>query len=295
MLSSLACTLCAWNPPDSDTAKSGKPPARKQGFKDPKTAPPALATPCAKAPARTRKAKPETWGEFTLGQAVEPSPTETGPEPVEEEILEDPPSAPPPQQPRPTPGREVGSAPKGADPTPEDADVPPNLLEMMAAVHRVAGLPSPFTDALVSLPKDGLHLEVADALVLVQHPRPFKVTLTFQKLGLAEKVATFNALPGFTQITPPKGYEGGMVRVQCERPLIAYHISTAEQMLWNIDRQTYARRFLAPKDSRRRAQIVQVSGLREEILPKDPKEISEHPVFSRAWKAFIETASKIRM
>jgi hypothetical protein len=138
-------------------------------------------------------------------------------------------------------------------------------------------------------------VEIANAIITAQHPSPFDVTLEFRAPGKPPKTETTRAHLGFLPLAPPEGYGNGTVLVRSATPLIAWKIAPFEEALFGIDRQRFFRRFVAPVGSRYRIEVQSLDSIPWDRLPANPKAITEDPVLSRPWKAFLDAAQQTKM
>lgn len=159
--------------------------------------------------------------------------------------------------------------------------------ERLAAIYQVAGLPEPFREAEVLL-LPGVALEIAEAGIFLGPPKPFEGTLTFSKEGLPTKKVPLQAHWGWRTLDIPQEYEGGTLQLSTSTEAILYRHLPADTFVFGADRRTLVTRFISARDSRRRVPIRR-SGVREDLLPKNPADLASNPETAHAWTTFLQS------
>ena len=195
-------------------------------------------------------------------------------------------TVPPPVTPRTAPPREAQTPPPGVDyPTLSE-------MEIQATIFAVAGLPEPFTDALLAIPTDTVAMEVCDSLAFLGPGHPIRLHYWIRKEGKPELSGDLNFAVGYGPIPIPTDYAGGLLQIQSTRPLIAYKFNIPDRFVFPDRRALVRSAEVARLDGRRRIRVLNRSNVRLHLLPMDAQQIQSHPQTGPAWKAFLEVATK---
>lgn len=193
---------------------------------------------------------------------------------------------PPPVAPRPVPQQEASTPPPGAD-YPALSE-----LEIQATIYAVAGLPEPFTDALLEIPADTVAMEVCDSLAFLGTGHPIRLHYWIRKEGKTELSGDLNFAVGYGPIPIPPDYAGGLLQIQSTRPLIAYKFNIPDRFVFPDRRVLVRSAEVARLDGRRRIRVLNRPNVRLHLLPMDAQQIQSHPQTGPAWKSFLEVATK---
>lgn len=165
-------------------------------------------------------------------------------------------------------------------------------MELQAAVYSVAGLPEPFTTAILEIPTDSHELEVADSMAFLGTLRPFSLRYWIRKDGLQDVSGTCRFEGGYGSIPVPEGYRGGWVKVEATLTLIAYRFTAADRVVWPNRIALVRSGEVTRITGRRRVRVLGRPNIRLEYLPIDIAQINAHPQAGPAWKAFLEAATR---
>ena len=159
-------------------------------------------------------------------------------------------------------------------------------LEVQASIYKVLSLPPLFTTASFQAPL-GLTVELCDATVFLETPRPFDVTYTLSKDGLMNVPTTVTFMAGWGHLKIPIGYEGCVISVVASRPVIAYIGRVADVVM---NHTIMVRRVIGSSGSGRRIQGILRPNVRENLLPYDIPGIQSHIDTREPWAKFLALA-----
>lgn len=165
-------------------------------------------------------------------------------------------------------------------------------LEIQATIYAIAGLPDPFTEALLEIPPDQVAMEVCDSLMFIGPGHPIRVQYWIRKPEKTELSGDLSFPTGYGAIPIPEAYAGGVLEVRASRALVAYRFNLPDRLVFP-NRQTLLRSAeVTGINGRRRIRVLTRPNIRMNLLPLDIQQATRHPQVGPAWRSFLEIATK---